>query len=390
VTVLAEIAALLTLVGLLQCFMGLAAVRRFVRTDTGEPASASASRPPVTILRPLCGNEPLLEEALLSCFCQNYPEFQIVFGVHTPNDPALEVVERLRQRFPECDMAVVIDSRTYGPNRKVSNLINMLPAARHDILVISDSDLHLPADYLDDLVGVLMIPGTGLVTSLYIGVPSAPDNLIGALGSTQISHHFLPGVLVSCAMGRQDCLGSTAMFRRDTLERIGGFVPLVQLLAEDNVLGQRVRKLGLSIRLGNRVPAATVPERSLRPLWQHELRWTRTIRELEPALLLASIMQYPLFWAGLALALTGGAQWAFILFLAAWAVRHGCARAIDRGLKNRIGRPAGSTPSWLFPLRDIMSVIEIAASFCIDEVIWRGHRLGATGVVTAPVDGQSG
>ena len=374
---LAEAAVLLTCFGIVQCFLGLRAVRRFAGTEATEPSHL----PPVTILRPLCGQEPLLEEALESCFLQSYPDFQIVFGVHSAADPALEVVEAMRRRYPEREVSVVVDSRTYGPNRKVSNLINMLPAARHDVLVISDSDLHLPRDYLRGLVTALETPGTGLVTSLYYGAPSSIDNWVGTLGATQISHHFLPGVLLSCQMGRQDCLGSTAMFSRDTLERIGGFMPLVQLLAEDNVLGQRVRKLGLSIRLGRHVPAATVPERSLRPLWQHELRWTRTIRELEPLLLAASTLQYPLFWAAISVLLSGAASWSLVIFLGSWLARALCARGVDDALRDLLGRPAHATPLWLFPLRDCLSVVEIGASFWVNEVVWRGHRMGASGAI---------
>lgn len=376
-TVLAAASALLIGFGVIQCFMGLRAVRRFAAMPPCEPAQT----PPVTILKPLCGHEPLLEEALESCFLQSYPEFQIVFGVHSAADPALEVVDMLRRRYPHREVAVIVDSRTYGPNRKVSNLINMLPAGRHDVLVISDSDLHLPRDYLRGLVAALEIPGTGLVTSLYYGAPSSLDNWVGMLGATQISHHFLPGVLLSCSMGRQDCLGSTAMFTRETLQRIGGFLPLVQLLAEDNVLGQLVRKLGLSIRLGRHVPAATVPERSLGPLWQHELRWTRTIRELEPVLLAASTLQYPLFWATLTLLLSGGASWSVILFLGAWLARMVCARGIDEALRGLLGRPPHATPAWFFPLRDCLSVVEIGASFWVNEVVWRGHRMDASGVI---------
>ncbi len=378
VTALADFAALLACAGLLQCLLGLIAVRRFTGNGKAARSPAPALLPPVTILRPLCGNEPLLEEALISCFSQNYPAFQIVFGIQDPADPALEVVERLRQRFPACDSTVVVDSTMHGPNRKVSNLINMLPAARHEILVISDSDLHVPANYLERLVAEMVKPGMGLVTALYTGVPPAAKGWAAKMGATQISHHFLPGVLLSRAMGRQDCLGSTAMFTRSTLERTGGFRALVGLLAEDNLLGQKVRALGLSIGLADIVPAATVPEPSFSPLWHHEIRWTRTIRELAPVSLCGSTMQYPLFWSAAAIGLAGGASWSVALFLLSWALRRGCAHGIDRALRRRVGRPAFPTPLWLLPLRDILSVIEIGASFWVDQVTWRGHRMEAS------------
>jgi ceramide glucosyltransferase len=374
VTALADFVALLAGVGLLQCLLGLAAVRRFARPSIIAAVDASKQLPPVTILKPLCGNELLLEEALESCFSQKYPTFQIVFGTQDPTDPALEVVRRLRLRFPGSDVEVVVNPTIHGPNRKVSNLMNMLPSARHDILVISDSDLHMPANYLERLVADLAKPGAGLVTALYTGALPAAKGWAGALGATQISHHFLPGVLLSRAMGRQDCLGSTAMFRRDTLERAGGFHPLVGFLPEDNLLGQRVRSLGLSVGLAEIVPAATVPEGSFSELWHHEIRWMRTNRELVPVLLCASAMQYPLFWSTVAMALAP-APWSATLFLVSWAVRAACARGIDQALRHRAGRPAFATPLWLLPLRDILSVIEIAASFWVREVTWRGHRM---------------
>jgi ceramide glucosyltransferase len=278
---------------------------------------------------------------------------------------------------------VVVDPAMHGPNRKVSNLINMLPFARHDILVISDSDLHLPSHYLDSLMIEMEKPGAGLVTSLYVGLPASPGSWAAVLGATQINHQFLPGVLLSRAMGRQDCLGSTAMFRRDTLERTGGFPALLQLLAEDNVLGQRVRDLGLTIELADVVPSATVPEPTFMPLWRHEIRWTRTIRELAPLSLCASTMQYPLFWSLVAVALSGGAVWSMALFLVSWFVRAACARGIDGALADRLVRPAVATPLRLLPVRDLLSVIEIVASFWVDEVTWRGHRMAAGGVAPA-------
>ena len=266
-TFVTDLMASLACLGLLQCLAGVWAARHFA--GTRGQGVLPVDPPPVTILKPLCGDEPLLEEALISCFAQDYPAFQIVFGIQNPNDPALEVLERVRRRFPDRDIAVVVDPTPHGPNRKVANLINMLPSAKHDIVVISDSDLHLPRNYLERLVVALERPGTGLVTSLYIGAPPADRGWAAKMGSTQISHCFLPGVLLSRALGREDCLGSTAMLTKETLERIGGFQALVQLLAEDNVMGQRVKALGLRVGLADTIPTATVPEPNPRALWEH-------------------------------------------------------------------------------------------------------------------------
>jgi ceramide glucosyltransferase len=382
--VLAYSAAFISLVGIVMCALGVAAVWRFARRPVSGCSDPQPLLSPVTILKPLCGDEPLLEQALESCFSQDYPEFQIVFGVHDADDAALATVERLVERFPERDITVVADATMHGSNRKLSNLINMLPAAKHDILVSSDSDLHVRPDYLAKLVAELAKPGMGLVTSLYFGRSPAPGAWTTALGATEINHTFLPGVLLSRAMGRQDCLGSTAMFRRETLDRIGGFHPLAYVLAEDNVMGQRVRDLGLSVGLADVVPIAIVPESTPRAVWQHEIRWTRTIRELAPTLLCASTLQHPLFWAALAVILAGGAPWSIAFFLGCWAVRAVCAHSIDVALRDHLALPALATPFWLFPLRAWLSVVEVCASFLVDEVVWRGHRLAATGVAVRP------
>ncbi|WP_428391143.1 bacteriohopanetetrol glucosamine biosynthesis glycosyltransferase HpnI [Lichenicoccus sp.] len=364
---LAWLAGLAAIASLALALCGALLVRRFYAR---EP-ELCASLPAVTVLKPLCGDEPRLEAALASICAQHYPQFQIVFGVQDAADPALACVRRLRARFPACDITVIVDAEIHGPNRKVSNLINMLPAARHQLLVFSDSDLHVADDYLERLVTALAVPGTGLVTTLCSGLPTA-SGLGAALGVMHITHSFLPGALLSRALGRQDCLGTTMALRRDTLSRIGGLGGLAVHLAEDNVLGQRVRGLGLNIALADTVPATAVSEPSLAALWQHELRWARTIRTLEPCGFAASTLQYPLFWCLLALTLSGAADWSAILLGVAWAVRAGCAIKIDRAVSSR--QPL---PLWLLPLRDLMSVAEIVVSFLGARVVWRGHIMQA-------------
>lgn len=376
---LADILGALGALGAVQCLAGFITVIAFSLRQNTKPGQL----PPITILKPLCGDEPMLEEALISCCRQNYPKFQIVFGIQDPADPAIAVVRRMQDRFPECDISVVVDSTPHGPNRKVGNLINMLPYARHDILVISDSDLHVPPNYLERLYAELEKPGTGLVTSLYVGLAVA-RSWAAKLGATQITHGFLPGVLLSRALGRQDCLGSTAMLHRETLERTGGLYALVELLAEDNVMGQRVRDLGLSIRLANTIPAATVPEDNLRAMWLHEIRWTRTLSGLAPVSIAASTIQYPLFWSILAFIFSGGAVWSVALFFSAWLTRAAAAYGIDYALRSLVGRKVQPTPVWLFPLRDILSVVEIIVSYWIGEVVWRGHKIGANCSATLP------
>jgi|SRR5271166_1182711 len=364
----AWIAAGLSAIGLLQGIAGAVLVRRFVRRPQPEPAAA----PPITVLKPLHGDEPLLEAALASVCQQNYPAWQVVFGVDDIADTALPVVYRLQARFPDCDIAVVVDPTEHGPNRKVGNLINMLLTAKHDVLVIADSDVHAAPNWLRRLVAALEPAGVGVVTTVYIGLPAR--GVVATLGAMQINHYFLPGALLARALGRQDCLGATMMLRRETLERIGGFPALVDHLADDNVLGRLVQRLGLTVALADTVPATTVSEATPRALWRHELRWARTIRALVPAQFAASVLQYPLAWAALAVLLSGAAPWSLAWCAVVWTVRAMVARSTDQAL-----HLANRTPLWLLPLRELMSVAVMAASYAGRQVDWRGHTLQAEG-----------
>jgi ceramide glucosyltransferase len=383
VSPLALVAAVPAAAGIAQAIAGAWLTRRFAaRAMSARGVAVPGVRKGVTVLKPLHGAEPLLEAALASTCAQDYPDFQVVFGVQRADDPALEVVARLRQRFPTADLAVVVDPRRHGTNPKIGNLINMLPAAKHDLLVIADSDLHVAPDWLTRVIAALEVPGTGLACTLYAGQP-ATGALAERLAAMQITHTFLPGALLSRALGRQDCLGATMALRRATLAEIGGLEALADHLADDNLLGQCVRALGLAVALADTVPATTVPEATLPALWRHELRWARTIRTLVPGQFAASVLQYPIVWAMLALALSGGALWTWSLFETAWVVRALTARVIDRALAPllasppSLGRLAFRPPLWLLPVRELLSVAVMLASYAGLTVDWRGQALHA-------------
>jgi ceramide glucosyltransferase len=369
---LAVVAAMLAAVAIVQTLIGWALAARFAR---GQPR-VSASRPPVTILKPLYGDEPLLDAALTTICTLAYPAYQVVLGVSSVDDAAIPIVRRLQSRFPGRDLSLVVNPSQHGRNLKVGNLINMLPAARHDILVIADSDLHVRPDYLDHLVTALEQPATGLATTLYAGLP-ASRGLPALLGGTQITHTFLPGALLSRALGRQDCLGATMALRRATLRRIGGFEALVSNLADDNALGRLVQATGLGVRLARTVPLTTVPEGTFGALLRHELRWARTIRALVPGQFAASSLQYPIFWGLIALILAPA--WGWVVVAAAWLARIASAQGVNRAL-GRLGvSPATPVPIWFLPVRELMSVGVLIASFTGLRVDWRGHTMTADG-----------
>ena len=360
--------------GVLQALAGLLAVWRFCR----KPAVAPGVLPSVTVLKPVCGDELWLEDALRSFFAQDYPDFQIVIGAQDAGDPALAVARRLQAEFPHRALRIVVNPAVHGANRKISNLMNMLPAARHDVLVFADSDLHVRPDYLRHVVTTLLQPGAGLVTTVCGGEAAAPGIAAG-LGAMHISHSFLPGALLGAALGRQDCLGNTMAIRRETLAAVGGLAALVPHLADDNLLGRLVRGVGLAVRLAPCMPVVTVQERSLRALWMHELRWACTVRSSAPFSHGFSVLMFPVLWAVLALVASGFAWLDVAWLLGAWALRAAVADTIDRLLSPRRARPAVPARALLLPLRDLLSVLQIAASFCLNVVVWRGHTLRADG-----------
>ena len=208
----------MSVIGLLQVLVAVATGGRFARAKRAAPLW----RPPVTVLKPLHGDEPLLEDALATICRQDYPAVAgRVRRAGRERSGASRSSGACSTRFPACDIALVIDPTLHGRNRKVGNLINMLPAARHDVLVIADSDVHVRPDYLDRLVCALAEPGVGLVTTIYAGLPATK-----ACRGDERRHPdhpgFLPGALMARAIGRQDCLGATMCLRRRDLVRIGG------------------------------------------------------------------------------------------------------------------------------------------------------------------------
>ncbi|MCQ8242003.1 bacteriohopanetetrol glucosamine biosynthesis glycosyltransferase HpnI [Rhizosaccharibacter radicis] len=363
--------------GCVQALVGAMLVRRFRRrtADARHPsreAPGGDPLPAVTVLKPLHGDEPMLEAALRSVCLQDYPRFQIVFGVQRPNDPAIAVVRRLQASFPHLDLTLVVDGTPHGHNRKIANLINMLPRARHDVLVISDSDIHAEPGYLREVVSALRQPGVGLVTTLYGGRP-ASRTLSRRLAAGQINHNFLPGVLMSRLLGRQDCLGATMALRRDTLERIGGLAALSAHVADDSRLGRLVRAQGEEIAVAGSLTITTIAETGLRDLFHHELRWGRTVRSVEPLGYALSSIQLPLFWSALGVIAAPAVAWSWGLFALVWLWRGITGFMID----GAIGEPA-SLPFLFLPLRDWFSAAVMLGSVTGSRVAWRGQTLHVT------------
>jgi ceramide glucosyltransferase len=364
--IVAELAGVFAVIGVIQQYAGVWLVRQFCAARRGAMQGA-----PVTVLKPLCGVEPLTELALESFFLIEYPDYQIVFGVQDPGDPVLDIVALLQARYPARDVRVVVDATLHGTNRKISNLINMMAAADHEILVMSDADIHVPPYFLHEVVGALAKPGVGLVTTLYTALAGTP-HLATIMGANQINYNFLPGALLARRLGRRDCLGVTMAMTREMLARVGGLQAVANRLADDQVLGRLVLAAGFEVTLANVIPATTVPEKDFSALFTHELRWARTIRALVPVPYAASVLQISLGWAFVAVVASGGALAAWALFGAVLVSRYVAARLIDQEL-----RLAKAGDAWLFVLRDFWTVLVYVVSFLGDSVDWRGQAMRA-------------
>ncbi|ARW17088.1 glycosyl transferase family 2 [Komagataeibacter europaeus] len=367
----AGLAATVAVAGCMQAALGTFLVSRFrwqeKRMDRAVPM------PPVSVLKPLHGDEPLLEEALESFCTQDYPQMQIVFGVQAEDDAAIPIVQRLMERHPDVQMELVIDPTFHGLNRKIGNLINIMTRVKHDVLVISDSDIHVAPDYLRHVVGAMVPDNVGLVTTLYAGLP-ASSTLPRLLAACQINHNFLPGVMLSRYLGRQDCLGATMALRRSMLDEIGGLEALVPHVADDAILGRYVRDRGKDIAIAACMTWTTVGETSMREVLAHELRWGRTVKTLEPAGYAASAIQLPLFWASVAVLAAPHATWTWSFFLGAWGWRAVCSFILDRTLAQR----SLVLPSLLLPLRDWISAAVMVGSVTGTRVAWRGQTMHVT------------
>jgi len=363
----------LTAVGALYALAAGALVARFMR----RPLPDAPSRPAVTLLKPLHGEEPGLDDALASFAALDYAgPVQIVFGVHAEDDPAAAAARRLQAAHPERDIVLVADPRLAGQNRKIANVINMMVRARHDVLALSDSDIAVEPDYLTRITDALAQPGVGVVTCLYTGT-SRPTARAGGfwsrLAAMAISYQFLPNAVLGSALGlAQPCFGSTIALRRETLAAMGGFEAFADLLADDFEIGRAARKLGLTIAIPPMTVRHSCHEPNAAALIGHEVRWGRTIRLIEGAGYAGSVVTYALPLSLIALACLGPAPAALAGVAAALAARAVLKMQVDAA--TGAGRTHMAGNLWLLPLRDVLSFAIFLASFASNQVSWRGRR----------------
>ena len=370
--VLEGVAATLTAVAALGCGYALVIAVLVARFGRRPRVAEVAELPGVSVLKPLCGLDPGLEEALATFCAQDYAgPVQLVFGVQRADDPARAVVARLRARFPQLAIDVVVDATVHGTNRKVSNLINMAGRAVHPVIVVSDSDIVAPRDFLARTVAELAQPGVAAVTSLYHGV-AVGAGLWPRLAALAVDARFLPDVVAGLSFGMAEpCFGSSIAMRAETLAAIGGFQRVADDLADDFMLGAALREIGWVA-----VPPTTVghlaSERSLATLWRHELRWLRTVRTLNPAGFAGSAVTHPLPFALAALALGGFSEPGLAVVAAALGARAVLYRAVVATFRLD---PQGLA---LLALRDLLSFAAFVWSFTGSAVSWRGRDYRVT------------
>ncbi len=336
---------------------------------TGPRRSVPAAlAPAVTLLKPLHGAEDGLRENLESFCTQDYAgPMQIVFGVHDADDRAIPVVRALQRAYPNRDISLVVDGRIHGENRKVSNLINMARAVSNEIIVLSDSDISVERDYLDHMVERLHRPGVGFVTCLYTGEASA--GLWSELSAQGVNYHFLPNVVMGLRLDMAEpCFGATVAFKRHVLAEIGGFEVLNDQLADDYDLGRAIRAAGYTGEVAATPVVHSCAETSLGELWRHEMRWSRTIRMIDPAGFFGHGFTYATAWALLGCLCCGFSTFSVAGLLAVLAARLYVVHCVDAATGAR------ARTLWLLPVRDVFSfAVFLCASFG-KTVVWRGRR----------------
>ncbi|HKU98611.1 MAG TPA: bacteriohopanetetrol glucosamine biosynthesis glycosyltransferase HpnI [Vineibacter sp.] len=343
------------------------------------PDPAPTPLPAVTVLKPLHGAEPGLDAALASVLTQAYAApVQLVLGLHAADDPAHAVAQRLKDRFPDRDIAIVVDPRVHGSNLKISNVINMMPQARHDVLVLADSDITAGPGWLQAVVAGLHRPGVGVVSCLYAG--SGLTTAWSRLAAMDVSYRFLPNAIFGISSGlAHPCFGSTIALSRDTLSTIGGFEAFADFLADDFEIGRAVRARGLAIHYPPLTVSHGSTETTFGALIGQELRWARTIRVIDPLGHWGSALTHalPLGLVG-ALLLTFSPAACVVLVLLLVA-----RLSLKRRLDHIVGASAG--PFWFLPVRDMVSFGLFIVSLFGRTVDWRGKRLriGKSGAMSS-------
>ncbi len=363
--------------GMAYAAFSIAQMRRF-RARMAEPPPRFM--PPITILKPLRGNEIGLYENLRSFCDQRYARYQVIFGAADANDPALEVARAVQREHPQTDVKIVGGRAVPSNNPKIGNLLGTIAHAKYELLVVADSDVRVGPGYLAAVAACFIDPNVGAATCTYGGTPTG--GVPSQLGAMFVNEHFSPSVLVASALEPLSyCFGATMAVRKDVLERVGGLGALSDRLGDDYFLGKLVAAQGWIVDLCPYVVRTSIAERDLKSLWLRELRWARTIRAQRPVGYAGSIVTYVLPFAWLFALATRSRTLGWAVAVTASVLR----LAVQFQALKTFGPELHAAP-WLIPVRDALGVGVWCASFAGRNVTWQQalYSVNAGGEIVVP------
>lgn len=351
--------------------ISLVCARKFFKGTGYRVPGTACPLSPVTILKPVKGMDADSYENFASFCQQEYGgALQMIFAAASPDDPVIPVIRRLIENFPDHDISLTVNPAIHGPNYKVSNLINAFPQARHDIIIVCDSDIRVAPGYLQSVTAHFSDPQVGLVTSLYR--TSSVHGIATALEATSFTAEMIPNVLVALHLeGLSFALGASMAVRREALACIGGFEILADYLADDYQLGNKIHHAGWRIALDDCFVESIIKTEGLMTVLTRQLRWARTMRVSRPGGYLASGITLPFPAAFLAILLAPTLP----VGLAAASLLYGLRMAAST-IYSRAFVKDNLFPQWLWllPLRDMLAFFSWALSFLGNRVEWRGSR----------------
>jgi len=349
---------------LVYCVLIVVATRRYLSASL----PAAGTRPAVSVLKPLCGHDEGLEENLRGFFVQDYPEYEVLFGVHTLDDPAVPVAEKIMSEFNgRVSARLIVTGESPIPNAKAFSLNRMVREARYDILVMADSDVRVTPCLLSHLAQEFQDQHIGLISCPYLAVPG--KSLWSRLEAIGMNTELLGGVLVARMMeGMRFALGCTVAVRRSVLDDMGGFGYLQEFLAEDFVIGRRAAERGHGVLLSSYIIEHRIGSQHMLRNMGHRLRWARSTRRSRPAGYWGQIFTYPLAWALLLCAAYPSAWPAIVV---TFALRSVAAVATARYV---VHDPVTQRQWWLLPFQDVIGFLVWISGFVGDTIVWRDRK----------------
>ena len=331
--------------------------------------------PAISILKPLKGCDATTRESLQSWLNQTYAgPVEILFGVASENDPVNETIRSLLAEYPTADARLIVCENLEGANAKVAKLVQLERIAKHDLILVCDADVRVPADFLTSFVAPLRDEKIALVNCFYR--LANPTTTAMQWEAVAVNADFWSQVLQSATLKPLDfALGAAILLRRESLNEIGGFQSLADCLADDYQLGHRIAKNGHRIALCPVVVECWDAPMNWAQVWKHQLRWARTIRVCQPLPYFFSLLANATFWPALWLVISLGPAKTFCAPLTALVfllVRIGLAQDLQRRFTP--ARPLVSA-AWLVPVKDLLQVAVWFSAFAGNTVEWRGRKM---------------